>query len=152
MYRLLHRPARVLLVEDNPDDVQLFKLALSEARVEAELTVAGDGQEALDILKGSGYKPDIIFLDLNMPRLDGRRFLEIIKADPELLLIPTQVMTTSAAPEDILGAYSHHANSYITKPAEFEHLMETVRKIRDYWLEVARLPTEVNEVNLLPRK
>ena len=119
------RPIEILLVEDNPGDVRLTKEALKDAKVINNLHVAGDGIEALDFLKRQGkypgaIRPDLILLDLNLPRKDGREVLGEIKADPGLRQIPVVILTTSKAEEDILKTYDLHANCYITKPVDLE--------------------------------
>lgn len=140
-------PAQILLVEDNPGDVLLTREALAEARVANELSVARDGEEALRFLRreaehAESPRPDIILLDLNLPRKGGREVLEEIKADPALKRIPVIVLTTSAAEQDILQTYDLHANSYVTKPLDVDEFLAAVRQIEGFWLEVVRLPKE----------
>jgi len=134
----------VLLVDDNPGDVRLTQEALKEGRVAINLRVANHGQEALEILRpksgGMRYVPDLILLDLNMPVMDGRQLLQIIKADEGLRCIPVVVLTTSEAEKDILSAYELHANCYIVKPVEFERFMEIVKSIETFWLAIVKLP------------
>ena len=135
----------ILLVEDNPGDVRLTEEALREGKVKNRLHVANDGVEAIEFLRREGkyidaVKPDLILLDLNLPRKDGREVLKEIKADPGLRVIPVVVLTTSAAEEDILKTYNLHANCYITKPVDLEQFLKIVRTIEDFWLSVVKLP------------
>jgi CheY-like chemotaxis protein len=137
----------ILLVEDSPGDVRLTMEALKEAKVLNNLNVAGDGIEALAFLKREGAhakapRPDVILLDLNLPKKDGREVLAEIKADPNLRRIPVVVLTTSRAEEDIIRAYDLHANCYITKPVDFNRFLEVVKSIEQFWLTIVRLPDE----------
>ena len=136
----------ILLVEDNEGDVRLTREALEEGRVANRLIVARDGMEALSILRQQGTysdspRPDLILLDLNLPKKDGRAVLAEIKADPNLMRIPVVVLTTSKAEEDILRTYDLHANCYITKPVDFEKFVTVVKSIDEFWLTVVRLPS-----------
>jgi two-component system, chemotaxis family, response regulator Rcp1 len=136
----------ILLVEDNPGDIRLTKEVLKEGKIRNTLSVITDGEEALLFLKRlERYKdvklPDIILLDLNLPKKDGREVLAEIKADPELLRIPVIVLTTSSAEKDILSMYGHHANCYITKPVDFDQFINVVRSIEEFWLSIVKLPT-----------
>ena len=136
-------PIEILLVEDNPGDVRLTKEALREAKVRNRLHVAGDGIDALDMLRADGdgrVRPDIILLDLNLPRKDGREVLADLKSDPELRRIPVVVVTTSEAEQDVLRSYDLHANCYITKPVDLEQFLQVVKSIEDFWLTIVRLP------------
>ena len=140
-------PIEILLVEDNPGDVRLTQEALREGKVKNNLHVARDGVEALAFLRREGIhkdatRPDLVLLDLNLPRKDGREVLEEIKADPALKMIPVVVLTTSSAENDILNTYSLHANCYITKPVDLEQFVKVVKSIDDFWLTVVRLPSE----------
>jgi len=142
------RPIDVLLVEDNPGDVRLTQEALKEGRLEIELSVTPDGVEALEFLHQTGKytdapRPDLILLDLNLPRKSGREVLSEIKSDPELKNIPVLVMTTSTAEQDISRAYSLNANCYIAKPLELEDFIAVVQSIEDFWLTKASLPAKV---------
>jgi CheY-like chemotaxis protein len=135
----------VLLVEDDPGDVLMTQEALTEHKVRNNLTVVNDGVEALAYLRREGQyagasRPDLILLDLNLPRKDGREVLAEIKADPELSLIPVVVLTTSGAHDDVVGSYRLHANAYITKPVDFEQFVGVVRQIDDFFIGVVRLP------------
>ncbi|GEL73022.1 MULTISPECIES: response regulator [Myxococcus] len=138
-------PIEILLVEDNPGDVRLTIEALKEGKVRNRLSVARDGVEALAFLRRQGAyadaaQPDLILLDLNLPRKDGREVLAEIKVDPALRRIPVVVLTTSKAEEDILRTYDLHANCYIAKPVDLEQFISVVRSIDDFWLSVVRLP------------
>ena len=140
------RPIEILLVEDNPGDVRLTIEALKEGKVSNNLSVARDGVEALAFLRREGShakaaRPDLILLDLNLPKKDGREVLAEIKDDSSLRRIPVVVLTTSKAEEDILRTYDLHANCYITKPVDLEQFISVVRSIDDFWLSVVRLPT-----------
>jgi two-component system, chemotaxis family, response regulator Rcp1 len=137
----------ILLVEDNPGDVRLTQEALKEAKIRNTLHVVSDGVAAIEFLKKAGTfgdapRPDILLLDLNLPRKDGREVLAEIKADPSLRTIPVVVLTTSAADEDILRAYNLHANCYITKPVDFNRFIEVVRSIENFWFTIVKLPAE----------
>lgn len=141
----LGRPIEILLVEDNPGDVRLTIEALKEGKVRNRLSVARDGVEALAFLRREGphanaARPDLILLDLNLPRKDGREVLAEIKEDTSLRRIPVVVLTTSKAEEDILRTYDLHANCYIAKPVDLEQFISVVRSIDDFWLSVVRLP------------
>ncbi len=138
-------PYRILLVEDDPGDVLITREALEEGRLDHELDVVGNGEEALAYLRRSGEyahvaTPHLVLLDLNLPRVDGREVLAEVKGDPELRTIPIIVLTTSDAEVDVLRTYSLHANAYITKPVDFARFHEVVRRIDDFFLSVVRLP------------
>jgi two-component system, chemotaxis family, response regulator Rcp1 len=139
------KPIEILLVEDNPGDVRLTVEAMKEGRVSNRMSVAKDGVEALDFLRRTGPhadapRPDLILLDLNMPRKDGREVLAEIKADPDLKRIPVVILTTSEAEQDIIKTYDLHANCYVTKPVDLTQFLKVVRLIEDFWLSVVRLP------------
>lgn len=139
------RPINILLVEDNPGDVRLIKEGLLEDKVFQEMHVTKDGEEALDFLRREGRyseapRPDLILLDLNLPKKDGREVLAEIKNDPELRHIPVVILTTSEAEQDILRIYEHHANCYITKPVDLEQFIKVVKSIEDFWLTIVKLP------------
>jgi chemotaxis family two-component system response regulator Rcp1 len=141
------KPIEILLVEDNAADVRLTEEALKEGKVRNNLHVARDGMEALEFLRRQGphksaTRPDLILLDLNLPRRDGREVLAEIKDDDELKTIPVVVLTTSSAEADILKSYKLHANCYITKPVDLEQFVQVVKSIDDFWLTVVRLPTD----------
>jgi CheY-like chemotaxis protein len=135
----------VLLVEDNPGDVRLTREALGEARREISLNVVNDGLDALRFLRreppyASAPRPNLILLDLNLPKKDGREVLKEIKTDEELKEIPVVVMTTSDAQADVRRAYGLHANCYVTKPADFDAFVTLVKSLEQFWLSVARIP------------
>jgi chemotaxis family two-component system response regulator Rcp1 len=139
------RPIDILLVEDNPGDVRLTIEALRDSKVRNHLHVATDGVEAMAFLRHEGeyaneVRPDLILLDLNLPRKDGRQVLSEIKADPLLKLIPVVVLTTSRAEQDVLRSYELQANCYISKPVDLEQFMTVVRSIEDFWLTIVSLP------------
>ena len=135
----------ILLVEDNPGDVVLAQEALKESKVRNKLFVVDDGVEAMAFLRRQGQyagapRPDLILLDLNLPRKSGREVLAEVKGDEELKRIPVVVLTVSKAEEDIIKCYSHHANCYITKPLDFNQFMEVTKSIEEFWLTIVRLP------------
>jgi CheY-like chemotaxis protein len=139
------KPIDVLLVEDDPGDTLMIKEAFADNKVRNRLSCVSDGVEALAFLRREGAyaeapRPDLILLDLNLPRKDGREVLEEVKADPELRTIPVVILTTSEAEEDILRSYSLHANAYVTKPVDFERFIAVVRQIDEFFVEVVRLP------------
>jgi CheY-like chemotaxis protein len=139
------RPIEVLLVEDDAGDVLMTREALREGKVLNRLSVVGDGVEALDYLRGQdrfadATRPDLILLDLNLPRRDGRQVLEDVKGDPDLRRIPVVVLTTSEAEEDVLRSYDLHANAYVTKPVDFDRFVEVIRQIDEFFISVVRLP------------
>jgi chemotaxis family two-component system response regulator Rcp1 len=145
MNEIQGRPIVILLVEDNPGDVRLTQEAFKEGKVSNLLVLASDGVEAMSFLRrqsvhGDAPTPDLILLDLNLPRMDGRQVLAEIKVDPLLRRIPVVVLTTSRAEEDISQSYDLRANCYITKPVDFDKFLNVVKSIDDFWLTVARLP------------
>jgi two-component system, chemotaxis family, response regulator Rcp1 len=138
-------PVEILLVEDNPADVRLTQEAFKEGKVHNRLSVARNGEEALAFLRreadfGDAPRPDIILLDLNLPRKDGREVLAEIKADSNLKRIPVVILTTSQAESDLLHSYSLHANCYICKPVDLDNFLEVVKRIEGFWLEIVKLP------------
>ncbi len=138
-------PIEILLVEDNPGDARLTLEAFKEAKLINNLTVVGDGVEALAYLRQQGpyansVPPDLILLDLNLPKKDGREVLAEIKADERLMKTPVVVLTTSAAEEDIARAYSQHANCYITKPVDLDQFLRVVQSIESFWVSLVKLP------------
>jgi two-component system, chemotaxis family, response regulator Rcp1 len=140
-------PVELLLVEDSEPDVRLTIEALREAKVRNRLSVVSDGVEAIEFLRRQGRyadapRPDLILLDLNLPRMDGRQVLEEIKNDDSLKCIPVVVLTTSKSEVDVLKAYQLHANCYITKPVDFNRFMEVIKSIENFWLTVVRLPDD----------
>ncbi|MBO0914134.1 response regulator [Streptomyces sp. NBC_01260] len=139
------QPIEVLLVEDDPGDELMTREAFEDNKIRNTLHVVRDGQEALDFLyrrgeHGEAPRPDLILLDLNLPKYDGRQVLEQIKQDPELSLIPVVVLTTSSAEEDILRSYKLHANAYVTKPVDLDQFIAAVRQIDEFFVTVVRLP------------
>jgi len=146
------RPIEILLVEDSSTDVLLAEEALELAKMRNNLSVVKDGVEAMAYLRKEGVyatvrRPDLILLDLNLPRKDGREVLAEVKADIHLKFIPVVVLTTSRAQEDVLRAYGLHANCYITKPVDFEQFINVVRAIDQFWFTVVTLPTDGNDVS-----
>jgi CheY-like chemotaxis protein len=146
----LVRPANILLVEDNPGDVRLTIEALRDAKVRNNLSVVGDGVEALRFLRREGKysdapRPDLILLDLNLPKMDGREVLAAIKADEALRTIPVVVLTTSRAEQDIAKSYALHANCYVTKPVDLDQFLHVVRSIEDFWLSIVTIPGRAPE-------
>ena len=141
------REIEILLVEDNPGDARLTKEAFKESRVRSRLRHLSDGDEALAYLRREGkyadaHAPQLILLDLNLPRLDGRQLLAEIKSDDRLRRIPVIVMTTSQAEEDVLRAYNLNANCYIPKPMDLDAFLRVIRLIEDFWLTIVKLPCE----------
>jgi two-component system response regulator len=142
------KPMEVLLVEDSPGDVRLTREALKDAKVHINLNIAADGIEAMAFLKREGHyvrvpRPDLILLDLNLPKKDGREVLEEIKRNPVLKSIPVVILTTSASEADILRSYLLHANCYITKPVDLKGFLDVVKSIDNFWLSVVKLPREM---------
>lgn len=143
--RIQGSPIEVLLVEDDPGDVVMTREAFEDNKVRNTLHVVSDGVEAMAFLRCEGEyastpRPDIVLLDLNLPRKDGREVLAEVKADPELCRIPIVVLTTSEAEEDILRSYSLHANAYVTKPVDFDQFIRVVRQIDEFFVTVVKLP------------
>ena len=139
------KPVEILLVEDNPGDVRLTMEGLKEGKVNNNLHVVEDGVEAMAFLRREGkysraVRPDLILLDLNLPKKDGREVLMEIKADKDLKLIPVVVLTTSEAEQDIFKAYSLHANCYITKPVDLDQFISVVTSIDDFWFTIVKMP------------
>ena len=139
------RPIEILLVEDNPGDVRLTVEGLKEGKVRNNLHVARDGVEAMAFLHREGeyrdaVRPDLILLDLNLPRKDGREVLQDLKQDPALRTIPVVVLTTSRSEQDVLRSYELQANCYITKPVDLEQFITVVKSIEDFWLTIVTLP------------
>ena len=139
------KPIQILLVEDSPGDVRLTQEAFKEGKVRNTLHIARDGVEAMAFLRhqppfDDSVRPDMVLLDLNLPRMDGREVLADMKMDPELRRIPVFVLTTSEDEEDILRSYDLHANCYITKPVDLDKFLSVVKSIEEFWLTVATLP------------
>jgi len=140
-------PIEILLVEDNPGDVRLTQEAVREAKIRNTLNVVNDGEQAIAYVRRQGAyadrpRPDLILLDLNLPRKDGREVLQDLKSDPDLHRIPVVVLTSSAAEQDILRTYDLYANAYVTKPVDLEQFMRVVSSIQDFWLNIVKLPPE----------
>ncbi len=139
------RPIEILLVEDSEGDIGLIEEVFEDAKIRNILHIVEDGEKAILFLRGKGQfldspRPDIILLDLNLPKKDGREVLKEIKEDKDLKNIPIVVLTTSKAEEDILKSYNLHANAFITKPVDFDQFIKVIRSIEDFWLEVVKLP------------
>lgn len=139
------RPIEILMVEDNPGDVRLTIEALKEGKVRNNLTTVEDGEAAMKFLRRQGPyskvpRPDLVLLDLNLPKKNGREVLAEIKDDPDLKRIPVVILTVSEAEQDIIKSYNLHANCYITKPVNLEQFIKVVRSIEDFWLSIVMLP------------
>jgi two-component system, chemotaxis family, response regulator Rcp1 len=135
----------ILLVDDNEGDILLTREALEEARIINKISIAHDGMEAIDFLRrtppfGNSDIPDLILLDINLPKMDGTEVLSIIKNDPDLRRIPVIMLTTSSSEKDIYASYDNYANCYITKPVDLERFMDVVRTIEDFWISIVKLP------------
>jgi CheY-like chemotaxis protein len=144
--RFVGKQIEILIVEDNEGDVGLIEEVFEEAKIKNNIHVAEDGEEAVLYLHSSGTfsgsrRPDLILLDLNLPKKDGREVLREIKEDSNLKNIPVVVLTTSTAKKDILRAYDLHANAYVTKPLDFDQFMKVVGSIENFWLEIVQLPS-----------
>jgi two-component system, chemotaxis family, response regulator Rcp1 len=140
-------PAEILLVEDSPSDIRLTEKVMADARIANNLHVVRDGVEAIAFVRGeapyeSRPRPDLVLLDLNLPRIDGREVLHTIKSDPELQRVPVVVLTTSREEQDVLRSYELQANSYISKPIDLGDFIDVVRSIEGYWLSIVRLPRQ----------
>lgn len=133
------KEVKILLIEDNEGDILLTMEALKEAKIKNEICVARDGQEALDILNGPAL-PDLILLDINLPKIDGLEVLAIIKKDDRLKKIPVIILSTSSAESDILTSYNNYANCFITKPVDLIKFIEVVKTIEDFWISIVKLP------------
>ncbi|NUQ00284.1 MAG: response regulator [Armatimonadetes bacterium] len=147
MSRASGRPVEILMVEDNPGDARLTMEGLKEAKVRNNLHIVHDGEQALQFLyRQAGYedapRPDLILLDLNLPRCNGREVLAKIKSDQQLHRIPVVVLTSSQAEEDIVSAYDLNVNCYVTKPVDFDRFVQVIQSIEDFWLTIVKLPSE----------
>lgn len=145
-----YTPIEILLVEDNEDDVVLTTAAFKKGKVSNNMNVVGDGVEALAFLRREGQfsaapRPDIILLDLDLPRMDGHELLKIIKDDPEFSAIPVVILTTSKAEEDIIKSYKSHSNCFVTKPVLMEDFERVIRTLEDFWFLIVRLPQPEDE-------
>ena len=139
------KPIDILIIEDNGGDLRLIREVLDESKISNQIFAVRDGEEALDFLFRRGkysnaISPDLIILDLNLPKIDGREVLAEIKVDPELKKIPVVVMTMSQSDEDILKVYSLHANCFVTKPIDLDQFIKVVKSIEDFWLTIVKLP------------
>lgn len=146
--KLMGRPVEFLLAEDNPGDVRLTKEALRESKISNNLNVVPDGVEAMAFLHREGKyadapRPDVILLDLNLPKKDGREVLAEVKADLNLRLIPVVIITSSEAEQDVLRTYELHANCYVTKPVDLEQFIKVIQSIETFWLTIVTLPSSV---------
>jgi CheY-like chemotaxis protein len=139
------QPIHILLVDDNEGDILLTREALEEASIINRISIAYDGMEAINFLKkrppfGNNPLPDLILLDINLPKMDGKEVLSIIKSDPDLKRIPVIMLTTSSSENDILASYDNYANCYITKPVDLDRFIDVVRTIEDFWISIVKLP------------
>ena len=147
---MMANPINILLVEDNPADARLIKEVFKDTKTKNRLYVVKDGVEAMAFLNQEvDYvdipRPDVILLDLNLPRKDGREVLKELKEDDVLKRVPIVILTTSSAEEDIIRTYNNHANCYITKPVDFDQFLKVINSIEDFWLSVVKLPSNLNE-------
>ncbi|MFB6106381.1 MAG: response regulator [Halobacteriaceae archaeon] len=139
------RPADILLVEDNPGDVKLTRKAFETAKLANDLHVVNDGETAMEFLRQEGEyadapRPDIVLLDLKLPKMTGEEVLEAVKADPDLRRLPVVVLTSSSAEEDVVKTYDKHANAYLTKPVSFDGFIDVVQRIEGFWFSLVRFP------------
>jgi CheY-like chemotaxis protein len=139
------QPIHILLVDDNEGDILLTREALEEASIINRISIAYDGMEAISFLKerppfGNNPLPDLILLDINLPKMDGKEVLGIIKSDPDLRRIPVIMLTTSSSENDILASYDNYANCYITKPVDLDRFIDVVKTIEDFWISIVKLP------------
>jgi CheY-like chemotaxis protein len=140
----------ILLVEDNPGDIRLTREALEEHKIINNLSVAQDGEKAIQFLRKEGeFKdaptPDLILLDLNLPKIDGREVLRIIKSDKHIKMIPVVVLSTSESDKDIVGSYENYASCYITKPIDFGQFINVVKELQNFWVSIVKLPSRLPE-------
>ena len=147
---MMANPINILLVEDNPADARLIKEVFKDTKTKNRLYVVKDGVEAMAFLNQEFEyadipRPDVILLDLNLPRKDGREVLKELKEDDVLKRLPIVILTTSSAEEDIIKTYNNHANCYITKPVDFDQFLKVINSIEDFWLSVVKLPSNLNE-------
>lgn len=147
---MMANPINILLVEDNPADARLIKEVFKDTKTKNRLYVVKDGVEAMAFLNQEFEyvdipRPDVILLDLNLPRKDGREVLKELKEDDILKRVPIVILTTSSAEEDIIKTYNNHANCYITKPVDFDQFLKVINSIEDFWLSVVKLPSNLNE-------
>jgi CheY-like chemotaxis protein len=133
---------QILLVEDNEGDILLTREALKEGKIKNEISVAKDGQQAIDMLNSATRLPDLILLDINLPKINGHEVLIAIKTDNRFKAIPVIMLSTSGAEHDIVTSYTNHANCFITKPVDFNRFMEVIRSIEDFWITIVKLPVK----------
>lgn len=138
------RPVKILLIEDNPGDVELVRIGFEEARVANELEVISDGQEGLDFIRRKVNLPDVILLDINLPKVDGFEILKAIRAQEETKEIPVIILTSSEAEQDVLKSYQYAANSYVSKPVDFDKFLDAVKSLEQFWFSVVTLPPSTN--------
>jgi CheY-like chemotaxis protein len=143
------KPIEILLVEDNPGDVRLTRESLRDAKVHNNMMIADDGVEAMACLRHEGAyidatRPDLILLDLNLPRMNGFEVLDAIKEDPDLKCIPVVVLTTSQAEQDVIRSYNLYANAYVNKPVDLEQFIQVIKSIEGFWLEIVKFPNGKN--------
>lgn len=138
------RPVKILLIEDNPGDVELVRIGFEEARVANELEVISDGQEGLDFIRRKVNLPDVILLDINLPKVDGFEILKAIRAQEETKEIPVIILTSSEAEQDVLKSYQYAANSYVSKPVDFDKFLDAVKSLEQFWFSVVTLPHSTN--------
>jgi len=138
----MRKEIRIMLVEDNEGDIVLTQEALKEGRIPSSVTIARDGVEAVELLQSKENRPDLILLDINLPRMDGKEVLGVIKSSPELKSIPVVMLTTSSSEKDIAESYGKSANCYITKPVDLEKFMLAVRAVENFWLHIVSLPEQ----------
>jgi len=140
----VQRPISVLLVEDNPGDIELVRIGLENTKLETSLQVISDGQEAIDFFDTSSDFPDVVLLDVNLPKVDGFTILKNIKSKPSCAMIPVIMLTSSAAVSDVHQGYKNHVNSYIQKPVDAPKFLEAVNSIEDFWMTLAQLPNRLS--------
>ncbi len=136
------KEVHILLVEDNEGDIILTREALKEVKIKNVISVATDGEQALEMLRNGSCLPDMILLDINLPKMDGLELLGIIKKDDRFKMIPVIMLTTSSGEKDILGAYKNYANCFVTKPVDLNSFIEVVKTIESFWISIVRLPTK----------
>lgn len=147
-----NKPLHILLVEDSEGDIFLIQEAFHEAKITVNFSLVNDGRQAVDFLRKDGEymnvtTPDIVLLDLNLPKMNGFEVLEIVKMDEQLKQIPVIMLTTSSSPDDIQKSYSNYVNSYIVKPSYFQNFINIVRSVEDFWLETSTLPTRAEPIS-----
>lgn len=134
------KPVNVLLVEDNPGDIELAKIAFEDAKMINELRVISDGQQALDFFEANPDWPDIVLLDINLPKVNGIEILKHLRSHEETRALPVCILTSSGSDQDIIASYQHNTNAYIQKPVDFNKFIETIKSFEEFWLSVVKLP------------